>query len=122
MRLPIDCGDCRCMANPDKFHLLLSSKNNSLSIRVYESSIQNSESEKLLGITINNALKFDNHVNKLCKNASGKLHALGRVAKYMDVEKRRKIMNAFINSQFSYCPLVWMFNSRIVNNKIRDHP
>ena len=28
------------------------------------------------------------------------------------------IINAFIQSQFSYCPLVWMFCSRTMNNKI----
>ena len=27
-------------------------------------------------------------------------------------------MNAFITSQFSYCPLVWMFHSRTLNNRI----
>ena len=27
-------------------------------------------------------------------------------------------MNAFFNSQFSYCPLVWMYHSRALNNKI----
>ena len=27
-------------------------------------------------------------------------------------------MNSFFNSQFSYCPLIWMFHSRIINNKI----
>ena len=28
------------------------------------------------------------------------------------------IVRAFITSQFSYCPLVWMCHSRTVNNKI----
>ena len=27
-------------------------------------------------------------------------------------------MKAFITSQFSYCPLIWMFHSRSLNNKI----
>ena len=27
-------------------------------------------------------------------------------------------MKAFINSQFGYCPLVWMFHSRQLNNRI----
>ena len=27
-------------------------------------------------------------------------------------------MNAFFKSQFSYCPLSWMFHSRTLNNKI----
>ena len=30
----------------------------------------------------------------------------------------RVIMKAFIMSQFSYCPLVWMCHSRTLNNKI----
>ena len=28
------------------------------------------------------------------------------------------IMKAFIESQFGYCPLVWMFHSRSLNNNI----
>ena len=36
----------------------------------------------------------------------------------MDERKRRTIMKAFINSQFGYCPLVWMFHSRQLNNRI----
>ena len=27
-------------------------------------------------------------------------------------------MNVFFNSQFTYCPLIWMFHSRLINNKI----
>ena len=27
-------------------------------------------------------------------------------------------MNLFFNSQFNYCPLLWMFHSRSINNKI----
>ena len=30
----------------------------------------------------------------------------------------RVLMNAFMTSQFSYCPLVWMFHSRTLNNRI----
>ena len=33
-------------------------------------------------------------------------------------KKRRILMNAFITSQFSYCPLVWMSHSRTMNNRI----
>ena len=33
-------------------------------------------------------------------------------------KKRRVLMKAFITSQFSYCPLVWMFHSRTLNNLI----
>ena len=36
----------------------------------------------------------------------------------MSLEKRRTLMKAFIESQFNYCPLIWMFHSRTLNNKI----
>ena len=36
----------------------------------------------------------------------------------MSLEKRRILMKAFIESQFNYCPLIWMLCSRTLNNKI----
>ena len=40
----------------------------------------------------------------------------------MDLNQRRNLMKAFITSQFSYFPLIWMFHSRNLNNKInRTH-
>ena len=36
----------------------------------------------------------------------------------MPFEKRRTFMKAFIESQFNYCALIWMFHSRTMNNKI----
>ena len=41
----------------------------------------------------------------------------------MDENKLRKLMRAFINSQFQYCPLVWMFHGKQLNqniNKIQE--
>ena len=36
----------------------------------------------------------------------------------MDLVKRKSLMKAFITSQFNYCPLIWMFHSRQLNNRI----
>ena len=36
----------------------------------------------------------------------------------MDSRKLGVIMKTFIDSQFNYCPLTWMFHSRALNNKI----
>ena len=63
-------------------------------------------------------MKFDEHVNNLSKKACQKLNTLVRLAPFMNVDKKRMIMKAFIESQFGYCPLVWMFHSRSFNNKI----
>ena len=52
------------------------------------------------------------------EKAGQKLHALARLSNFMSVDQRKVIMNAFISSQFCYCPLLWMCYSRPVNTKI----
>ena len=59
-----------------------------------------------------------NILKNLCKKANAKLNALARISEYKDLTKRRMIMKSFITSQFEYCPLMWMFHSRALNNKI----
>ena len=74
--------------------------------------IMSAEKVKLLAIHISSRLNFDYHISQLCKKAGKKLPALTRVFKYMDISKRKLIVNAFILSQFSYCPLIWIFHCR----------
>ena len=105
-------------ANPKKFHLILSDTDNNLTVEVDKYKIINSKSEKLLGIEIDNKMNFDTHVSNICTKASNKLHALSRISSYMNLKQRRIIMKSFILSQFGYCPLVWMFHSRKLNNRI----
>ena len=73
---------------------------------------------KLLGITIDNELKFKKHIEDLCKKASYKLHALRRISRYLTVEKARILANALIDSQFNYVLLTWMFAGKTFFNKI----
>ena len=112
-------GNNALKANPDKFHLLLSNTDfEQVSLKIDQYDISNSNFEKLLGVTIDKQLNFNEHVSGLCKKASQKLHALARISSFMNTSKRRIIMNAFITSHFGYCPLVWMFHSRILENRI----
>ena len=104
-------------ANADKCHLLITG-NCETSAIINKFKIKNSKIEKLLGISIDSKLSFEQHITSLCKKASQKLHALARIAHYMDIEKRKSLMKAFVVSQFSYCPLIWMFHSRALNNRI----
>ena len=103
-------------ANPDKCHLLTSATA-SIAIKIKDNEILNSESEKLLGVTIDNKLNFNNHLQKILKKANQKVHVLARITPYMSIPKRKLLMNSFFISQFNYCPLVWMYHSRLMNNK-----
>ena len=51
------------------------------------------------------------------QKTSQKLNAFARLA-YSLKFKQRKLLNAFITSQFSYVPVVWMFHNRKLNNHI----
>ena len=108
-------------ANAEKCHLLLST-NETQQMQINETIIDSSNKQKLLGVLIDNKLSFDQHVSNLCIKANQKLHALSRISSFMNIEKRKSIMNAFIASQFGYCPLVWMFHSRELNNRINRIP
>ena len=102
--------------NTDKCHLLLNSQEPN-TLRIGDFHINNSLSEKILGITFDCKLKFNKRIEDICQKISKKLNALARLAPYMETTKKR-IMNAFFKSQFNYCPLVWMFCSRSLNTKI----
>ena len=104
--------------NPDKWHLLLSESGDNLLVNVGNKCISNSSEENILGVYFDNKLNFNSHLVKLCKRASQKLHALARVSNFMGCEQRKIIMNAFISSQFCYCPLLWMCHSRSIHTRI----
>ena len=89
-----------------------------VTVRIGNVDVVNSSEEKLLGVQIDSRLSFNNHVSKLCQKASNKLYALARISPYMGQNKLRALMRAFITSQFQYCPLIWMFHSRQLNQKI----
>ena len=69
-------------------------------------------------MTFDKKLKFEKHPNTISLKANRKLSVLARIKPYMKLTKRRILMNAFLDSQFNYCLLIWMFHSRNLSNKI----
>ena len=92
-------------ANSDKSHLIMSCAEATTAM-IDGLPIDSSKTEVLLGIIIDHELKFDDHVNRLCKKASLKLNAFARIAPFTNISKKRIIMKSFIESQFGYCPLI----------------
>ena len=105
--------------NPEKSHLLVSgNKSEHMWAKVGEDTIWETNEVKLLGVNIDSNLKFDKHTEYICQKANAKLTALSRMCKFLNLNQRRVLFKAFFESQFKYCPLVWMFHSRRSNNKI----
>ncbi len=105
--------------NEDKCHFIIAANTNEhLWVKVGNELIWESAEEKLLGVTIDKNLNFNSHLSILCSKVNQKVSALARVVKLLTFEKKRILLKTFIESQFSYCPLIWMFCSRKLNRKI----
>ena len=105
--------------NREKCHFLFSgNKHEHLFVRVGEHQIWESQSEKILGVTIDTKLKFENHVENILVPAGKKLSALVRISTILSFSKLRILLKSFVESQYAYCPLIWMFCSWTLNTRI----
>ena len=109
--------------NEDKCRFLLietsTNKNtDKRSIKIGHKEIVECQKSKLLGVTIDKNINMVEHIQKICKQTSNKLHAFARVSNFLDERKRKILMKSFVISRFNYCPIVWMFCQRRSNNLI----
>lgn len=63
---------------PEKCHLLTSGSEE-VTINAANNNIKNSKCEKLLGVNFDNNIKFDTHIENICRKANEKLNALARL-------------------------------------------
>ena len=96
-------------ANPDKFQAMFLGLDNTdnLTIDIAGNKIAPVNSVKLLGIHIDNELKFDKHVSDICIKASRQINTLKRISKYLNINVKLTIYQSFIISNFTYCPVVY---------------
>ncbi len=110
-------------ANPSKLQfMLLKSITSNVPlpdfIEIESQQIERSSNVKLLGITVDDKLKFDIHINALCKKAVCQINVLYRFTGIFNVQEREKIYNTFILANFNYCPIVWHFCGKVSTRKI----
>ena len=86
------------MAKILKFDGNLKSEINKVKLIINSIVINESNAVELLGITINNILTFNEHINNLCRNASYKLYALHRIRRCLTQDQAKLLYNGFIAS------------------------
>jgi hypothetical protein len=107
------------VVNPEKFQIMFLGCNNvKVSMDIDKCKITSTDTVKLLGITLDNKLNFNSHIEGICKKANQKISALFRIRKYLDREKAKLLSNSFVLSHFRYCSLIWMFCSKLSAQKI----
>ena len=60
--------------------------------------LKHSSHEKLLGVTIDNKLSFDEHIINICKTANKKLNALIRLNQYMKQNQKKILLSSQLDS------------------------
>ena len=104
--------------NPAKCHILTSGFKQEVMIANIENALViEAQKLRLLGVDIDTKLSSSGHSESICKKSWKKLNALSRQCNKLPLNKRKIMMSAFF---ISYCPLVWMFCSRGLNNKINS--
>ena len=108
--MKLDKDECQVLLSGHKYE--------NVWVKMEDEQIWESAKQKLLGIEIGRNLNFDDHVLSLCKKAGRKLAVLATLSKFMSFKLKRFLKKTFVESQFGYCPLIWMFHSKKVNSKI----
>ena len=91
-------------ANPEKFQFMILSKKSYQPQKLSVNTFASDESDKveLLGLTIDKALNFSKHIDKLCRNVHNR-HVLRHIRKYLHLEKSRVYLNSkFMCSFFTH--------------------
>ena len=114
------CENNYLLPHTDKFKIMfLGTKHFTyMSLEINGRITPSTKSVKLLGITIDWKLRFNDHVKELCKSANKKAGALMRLRHQLNVEQKLLLYNSFLMSQFGYCPTIWMFHGKSVNEKL----
>ena len=80
--------------------------------------LQSQTDVKVLGITVDYRLTFNEHIRICTLKAARQLNALSRISKYLDTKSKSVLYHSFIASNFNHCPIVWHFCGVVNNNKL----
>ena len=89
-----------------------------ISLKINKQIILPTESDKHLGIKVDWKLTFKEHIMNLCNCANRNVKALNRVKNVITNEQKKILFNSFLMSNFSYCPLIWMFCGKLANSQM----
>ena len=67
-----------------------------MQVKIGAAQIENGSSEKLIGMIIDTKLSFEKHIKQIYAKARPRLKALARIAPFMNIKKKKVLMNAFL--------------------------
>ena len=103
-KLKINCTKTVCMLMGTK-HMLR--KHSALNLRIKNNNLSQVESFKYLGVVIDPGLKWNLHIDELCKKVGRMISYLGRVGKFVNESSLKLLYNSAIMPHFDYSDVIW---------------
>ena len=109
------CDNNNMVINTDKTKAMFIStshkhptiQNSTHDLRVGTASVQNSHTERLLGVTLDSTLSWITQVDKTIKKCNSLLFLLGRIKYFLNIPSRQLFFNAYILPHIDYCCTIW---------------
>ena len=108
-------------ANPDKCQAISFGRNGNNIITDFtfdNTTIHSDDSVLLLGVAFVNLLTLNNHIAGICRKSARHLAVLKRLGHMLTLKGKLAIFKSFIECNFNYCPLIWLFCSQANTNKL----
>ena len=100
-------------ANPDKFQaMVLSRRKCKIQFNVENCVLPMTNCIKLLGIYIDDELKFTDHIQQLTVKSARQVNVLSRLSKILNTESKLQLVNCLVLSNFRYCNTAYFHCSK----------
>ena len=94
--------------NPDKYQaMVLGKTEDKLNFKSADIDIKTTEKTCLLGVVLDNELKFEDHISSICRKVSAQISALNRLKNILPLKTKESLYRAFILPYFNYCNQIW---------------
>ena len=105
-----------CKTVSRRFFLLSKLRYISLDLVLNGAKTDQVSEHRLLGITIDSKLRWDSHINNVCKTVSRRVFILSKLRYIVDIDTRKLFFNAHIKLHIDYASVLWngcmMFSKR----------
>ena len=85
----------------------LNDRDVSLSVNIHGFSVPCVSSAKILGVTLDESLSWNDHINCMCTSLSKRIGLLRRVRSFIPIDYRIVLYYGLIQSTLDYCCVVW---------------
>ena len=76
------------------------------------------EDLEMLGVTVDDKMKFEKHIANICRKVSQQIAVLKRMKKILTFETRKCLYLSFIIPHFKYCSETWHFCNKSATAKL----